>query len=86
VLVEGTIVNGGCTGTSTLYMGLATSTDNPPSPPTLGPGTYGFSGRARDATCAWFAEGCTEVVVPPQGESTVVVTLAAAPESAACSS
>jgi alpha-tubulin suppressor-like RCC1 family protein len=83
-LVEGTILEGGCTGTLVRYTGLATMSASPPPPPVLTPGRYGFAGRARDSGCTWFADGCVDVDVPADGQSTVVVVLGPDAESAAC--
>jgi alpha-tubulin suppressor-like RCC1 family protein len=85
VLVEGTIIEGGCAGSVSRYVGSATATEMPSPPSALVPGTYGFRGRARDASCTWFAQGCTDVTVPvTDGPDRVLVVLDVAAETAAC--
>ena len=41
--------------------------------PDLDPGRYGFRGRARDADCTWFAEGCAEADLPHKGSIEIVL-------------
>jgi hypothetical protein len=82
-VVEATIAEGGCGG-AVVYTSLF-RVDGPGAvPPVLGPGTYGLGGRARDASCVWFAGGCAAVTLPLDGVDSVHVVLGLEPEAAAC--
>jgi len=64
------VLVGGCNGTEVLFSARVSGASAAMSPPTLGPGRYGFAARARDASCHWYAAGCSEVVVPVGGTTT----------------
>ncbi|MDQ3037187.1 MAG: hypothetical protein M3Y87_32640 [Myxococcota bacterium] len=83
--LEVEIRTGGCTGPAIWSLAFAPS-DPPASmgPPELGPGTYGFAIAARDGACERYALGCTELVLPQEPGSTVVVTLEAFLGGPAC--
>lgn len=81
--VEGSILEGGCEGAAIYTDEVARGGGAPDLPPALEPGVYGFSGRARDASCAWFAAACVELEVPSD-LSTITVVLEAVPEEAEC--
>ena len=75
-LVVASIRRGGCSTTEVVWsetirpdavMGLA--------PPALEPGTWGFSGRARDDQCRWHAEGCIEATLGDDAQPPSVRTL-----------
>src|SRR5687767_5781217 len=67
VAIEARILEGGCGGSRELYVDEVTVGGGAASaemPPVLGPGRYGLAGRARDAVCLRFAEGCEDVTLP----------------------
>src|SRR5262245_35079692 len=63
VLVEVTYLEGGCSGVP-VFTTDVTPDQEGAAPGKLGPGEYGFSARARDAACLWFATGCSEATLP----------------------
>ncbi len=71
--VEAEVLGGGCSG-STLFTTRVTPEAAGAEPDRLKPGRYGFRGRAQDAACGWFAEGCREVVLPRAGAIEVVLS------------
>jgi hypothetical protein len=86
-VIEARIVEGGCAGTEVLYetelaMGQDGASMGMP-PGLLAPGTYGLAGRAHDARCVYFLEGCTEVTLPSASDA-IEVPLVAIPASEAC--
>lgn len=86
-LVEATIHRGGCDARddAALYRAERRRGEDeaPMAPDALEPGTYAFSARARDASCAWIATGCVELTLPaPDGERVIVPLAAADPEPA----
>ena len=84
VAVEATITTGGCRSDDVLYQTEIALDESAPAPPAMPSGRYGFSARARDASCIWYAGGCRDVVLPEHGSSVVVSVVAVSPE-AACS-
>jgi hypothetical protein len=72
VEIDTTIRVGGCAGTAVAFESRF-PVRAAMTPPVLGPGTFGFEARARDARCTWFAAGCTEVVLPAAGATTRLV-------------
>lgn len=80
VLVEARVLAGGCGGAelSAYRFALGERTGTEPAP--LDEGTYGLSVRARDRSCAWFAEGCVAVQVPSDEGAVTVVLEARTPE------
>ncbi len=77
-LVETEIRRGGCDG-ETIFSTRVSPTSVGAAAPELGPGRYGFRGRARDAKCEWFAEGCADAELPRKGAIEIVLDLAAFP-------
>ena len=84
-LVEAKILEGGCTAGSTFYeTELRPGAAQGPTPGELPDGRWGFSGRARDGNCTFFAQGCSELQLP-ESSGRVVTTLEAAGEDPECS-
>jgi hypothetical protein len=75
-VIEARIVKGGCASDEILYVTTFTPDEAGSDPPELDKGSYGLIARAQDADCMWYAQGCTEVVLP-RGGAKVVVTIAA---------
>jgi alpha-tubulin suppressor-like RCC1 family protein len=84
LVVEGRILEGGCTSSSVRYAAESTRTMGPVAPPRLEPGRYGFEGNARDASCVVFASGCQELDVPQAEGALVTITLSDTTPRAAC--
>lgn len=63
---------GGCSGAPAFVTRVADGVIGE-TPPELAPGRYGFYGRARDADCFWFAEGCAEADLPSKATIEVVL-------------
>lgn len=82
VVIEATILEGGCDGEELLYEQLLTPLNPGEVPGVLEPGTYGFRGRAGSADCEWIAEGCAERELPIDNE--VEIRLRASPIEAYC--
>lgn len=85
LVVEVALRDGGCEAERPSLFEADLRLDDPApalEPTRVPPGSYGFWGRARDATCQHFAEGCTRVELPRDG--TVAVELAASTEEALC--
>ncbi|MEM9192054.1 MAG: hypothetical protein AAGF12_22970 [Myxococcota bacterium] len=74
---------GGCTG-PVIYSGELRSMRAGPTPPELGPGTYGFSGVARDSRCVQFAEACVEATLPLDQNRIEVVLVTRSLERESC--
>jgi hypothetical protein len=83
VAVDAEIRTGGCDGPPVYRASIRQEAGE--TPPPLEPGRYGFFGRARDASCVWFAAVCREVDLPLDDGETLALTLESAPESIACS-
>jgi len=84
VTVETEIREGGCGGRLVFVTRVSPGSEGS-SAPRLGKGRYGFHGRARDANCTWFAEGCAEAELPYRGTIGVVLDLSVAPiKDASC--
>ena len=86
VLVRAQILRGGCTGDEIYATDLDPSRPGAmlASPPELEPGAYGFAGRARDADCVWFAQGCSDAVLPLANDATIFVNLLGGFDDRAC--
>jgi hypothetical protein len=82
-VIEVRILREGCAGTEAVYRSEIAIGGSATTPPTLEPGIYGLSARARDDACIWFAADCLRVRLPEQ-EGAVTLTLTDAPEMAAC--
>lgn len=84
VTVETEIREGGCGGRLVFVTRVSPGSEGSAAP-RLGKGRYGFHGRALDANCTWFAEGCAEAELPHRGAIGVVLDLAVAPiKDASC--
>jgi len=85
VAFEATITEGGCTGTEVYALQFRRSgfDEGVEVPPTLGPGTYGFTVAALDDQCRVVAFGC-EGADLPDADGVVEVVLARAGGEAAC--
>lgn len=83
VWVEAAIRTGSCTGPVVFSdeISVASGTGMV-MPARLHAGHYAITGRARDASCAWFASGCLEIDLPAEGRA--IVDLVAGTETAAC--
>lgn len=86
-VVEASISKGGCEGEEVVWrQETAVTRGSWDEPPTLAEGRYGFAARVRDAGCVWFAQGCRDVDLPGDSESTLLVVIEPAvtePECAA---
>ncbi|MBI2893413.1 MAG: hypothetical protein HYY06_07660 [Deltaproteobacteria bacterium] len=71
VAVEGSILEGGCEGGTTLYS--ATIGEISDDPPLLEAGTFGFAGRARNVQCQWYAAGCKTLELPASDDAVAVM-------------
>jgi hypothetical protein len=78
-LVQVTYLQGGCNGVP-VFSTEVTPDQEGESPGKLGPGHYGFSARALDAACLWFATGCSEATLPSSASLTVVLNEASHPQ------
>lgn len=68
------VLAGGCDG-EVLYDVRIRAADNMTvPPPLLGPGTYGLAAFAINGSCAIVASDCQEVVMPSEGELTLVLS------------
>src|SRR5690349_14858497 len=64
-IVEARILEGGCDGTIEFYRAsIDVGGAGAMRPPVLEEGRYGLAARARDGECAWFADGCLDVMLP----------------------
>jgi hypothetical protein len=83
VWAEAAIHTGSCTGPVVFSEEILVSAGaGMARPALLGPGRYALTGRARDASCAWFAAGCLELDLPTTGSA--IVELASSSETAQC--
>lgn len=86
VLVELRILRGGCDATSEVFRGTIRPRDgmNETRVPRLARGRYGFSARARDPECRWYATGCVDLDLPQDdgAVASVPLDMVAAPENA----
>lgn len=71
-VVETEIRRGGCDGES-VFITRVSPTSAGESAPDLDAGRYGFRGRARNAECEWYAEGCAEAELPQRGSIEIVL-------------
>lgn len=78
VIVEASILEGGCRSTNVFWAEETDATDPDwDAPPDLDEGRYGFAARARDADCVWYARGCREVDMPGDDDGKLTVVLEA---------
>ena len=77
--VEARILLGGCEGEEALYESTFGVDEEGALPSALGDGRYGFTARALDASCHWYAAGCRELVLPRNEDGSAVVMLEAMP-------
>jgi hypothetical protein len=83
VLVQAQIERGGCASGIVVYSDEIAPGERASMPPILEPGVYGFSARARDATCIHFAGDCTERRLPSD-DAAIVVVVDSRPAEPAC--
>lgn len=81
VLVELSVLEGGCEGTTEVYAGVAEPGSSATESMALEPGRYGIRARARDVDCQYIAEACREVSLPA-AELTLSLVETAGEESA----
>ena len=72
-VVEALILDGGCDGEEISSTEIVRGELSMAMSPVLADGRWAFVGRARDASCTLFAEGCTEVELPTVGPVVVVL-------------
>ncbi|MBW2465359.1 MAG: hypothetical protein JRH11_27175, partial [Deltaproteobacteria bacterium] len=85
VVVEAVIFEGGCGGEEIFSTEILQGEDSVAVAPHLADGRWAFGGRARDAGCVTFAEGCAEVTLPAAGPVVVMLSVRAT-EVPACPS
>jgi hypothetical protein len=83
-LVESRIVKGGCDSDEILYVSAFAPGEAGTPPPELDKGSYGLIARAQDASCLWYAQGCTDVALPRGGDPVVVMLSALGDETLDC--
>jgi hypothetical protein len=83
-LVESRILKGGCDAEEILYVSAFAPGEAGTPPPQLDRGSYGLIARAQDASCLWYAQGCTDVSLPRGGAPIVVMLSALGAETLDC--
>lgn len=73
--VEASVLRGGCASGERVYQHLFGAEVQGVAPDDLPEGLYGFSARARDGECVWFAAGCVEVQLPRSGSMPIEVVM-----------
>lgn len=68
--IDLSIGRGTCLNHNIVYASVWVTGGAVEAPPQLSSGTYALRARARDGQCLWFADGCTEVILPA-GDGTV---------------
>ena len=84
-VLEAQILEGGCEGTELWATDVPLAGPAPAGPPELSRGRYGFAITVVDESCVRYADGCTEIDLPRDGDDEVVVPLVARVEMPLCS-
>lgn len=72
-VIEARVLLGGCSGDELAAYRFAPGERSAVAPAPLEAGRYGLEIEARDATCRWYARGCTELEVPTSEAAVQVV-------------
>ncbi len=67
------VLEGGCDGDALFETRIRASDTTMASPPLLSPGRYGLAAFAIDEGCALVAADCREVILPSEGEVTLLL-------------
>lgn len=84
VVVEARILADSCAGSRVIYESTFDPSRRASAPDELAPGSYGFFGRAGDADCRWFAEGCVQKTLPLGDDEAITVRLLEIQEQLHC--
>jgi len=82
-IVQVNVYRGGCDGSESVYDAEVLRGASDPGPGPLEAGVYGFSARAGDAECVYFAEGCVVRTLPLDTDDVIEIILRASEEEEA---